>query len=36
MGLEKVDSRQTLKISRTSLSEETQVVVLEPQQREGG
>lgn len=36
MGLEKVESQEVLKISRTSLSEETQVVVLEPKQRNGG
>lgn len=32
LGLEKVDSQEVLKVSRTSLSEETQVVVLEPKQ----
>jgi L-ascorbate metabolism protein UlaG (beta-lactamase superfamily) len=36
MGLEKVDGQQVLKVSRTSLSEETRVVVLEPKQRNGG
>jgi L-ascorbate metabolism protein UlaG (beta-lactamase superfamily) len=36
MGLEKVDSQEVLKVSRTSLSEETRVVVLEPKQRNGG
>jgi len=36
MGLEKVDSQETLKVTRTSLSEETQVVVLEPKQNNGG
>jgi L-ascorbate metabolism protein UlaG (beta-lactamase superfamily) len=36
MGLEKVDSQEALKVSRTSLSEETQVVVLEPKQRDNG
>ena len=36
MGLEKVDSQEVLKITRTNLSEETQVVVLEPKQRNGG
>ncbi len=36
MGLEKVDRQDTLKISRTSLPEETQVVVLKPRQRNGG
>ena len=32
MGLEKADSQEVLKVSRTSLSEETQVVVLKPRQ----
>jgi L-ascorbate metabolism protein UlaG (beta-lactamase superfamily) len=36
MGLGKVDGQQVLKVSRTSLSEETRVVVLEPKQRNGG
>ncbi len=36
MGLEKVDSQEVLKISRTSLSEETHIVVLEPKQQNGG
>jgi L-ascorbate metabolism protein UlaG (beta-lactamase superfamily) len=36
MGLEKVDSQEMLKVNRASLSEETQVVVLEPKQRNGG
>jgi L-ascorbate metabolism protein UlaG (beta-lactamase superfamily) len=36
MGLEKADSQEVFKVSRTSLSEETQVVVLEPKQRNGG
>jgi L-ascorbate metabolism protein UlaG (beta-lactamase superfamily) len=36
MGLEKVDGQEALKVSRTSLSEETQIVVLEPKQRNGG
>ena len=36
MGLEKMDSQEVLKVSRTGLSEETQVVVLEPKQRNGG
>lgn len=36
MGLEKVDSQEALKVGRTSLSEETRVVVLEPKQRNGG
>jgi L-ascorbate metabolism protein UlaG (beta-lactamase superfamily) len=36
MGLEKVDSQDTLKVSRAGLSEETQVVVLEPRLSNGG
>ncbi|MDY6878196.1 MAG: MBL fold metallo-hydrolase [Chloroflexota bacterium] len=36
MGLEKVSSQEMLKVSRTSLAEETQVVVLKPKQRNGG
>ena len=36
MGLEKVDSQKVLKISRSNLTEETQVIVLEPKQRNGG
>jgi L-ascorbate metabolism protein UlaG (beta-lactamase superfamily) len=36
MGLDKVDSQEVLKVSQTSLSEETQVIVLEPKQRNGG
>jgi L-ascorbate metabolism protein UlaG (beta-lactamase superfamily) len=36
MGLEKIDSRELLKASRGSLSEETQVIILEPKQRNGG
>ena len=36
MGLEKVESQEMLKVSRASLSEETQVVVLEPKQLNGG
>jgi L-ascorbate metabolism protein UlaG (beta-lactamase superfamily) len=36
MGLEKVESQEMLKVSRTNLSEETQVVVLEPKQRNNG
>ena len=35
MGLETVDSQETLKVTKTSVSEETQVVVLQPRQREG-
>lgn len=36
MGLEKVDSQETLKVNRTNLSEETRVIVLEPKQQNGG
>jgi L-ascorbate metabolism protein UlaG (beta-lactamase superfamily) len=36
MGLEKVDSQEIFKVSRSSLSEETQVIVLEPRQKDGG
>ena len=36
MGLEKVDSQEAFKVSRSSLSEETQVIVLEPRQKDGG
>ncbi len=36
MGLENVDSQEVLKVSRSSLSEETQVIVLEPRLRNGG
>lgn len=36
MGLEKMDSQEALKVRRADLSEETQVVVLEPKQRNGG
>ena len=36
MGLEKIESQGALKVSRANLSEETQVVVLEPKQRDGG
>lgn len=36
MGLEKVESQDVLKVSRTDLSEETQVIVLDPRQRGGG
>ena len=35
MGLEKMESQETLKITRTSLAEETQIVVLEPKRRNG-
>jgi L-ascorbate metabolism protein UlaG (beta-lactamase superfamily) len=36
MGLEKVESQDVLKATRAGLSEETQVLVLEPRQRNGG
>lgn len=36
MGLEKVETQEMLKISRTALSEETQIIALEPRQRDGG
>jgi len=36
MGLDKVDSQEAFKVSRSSLSEETQVIVLEPRQKDGG
>ena len=36
MGLEKIDSQETLKISRANLAEGTQVIVLEPKQLNGG
>jgi L-ascorbate metabolism protein UlaG (beta-lactamase superfamily) len=36
MGLEKVDSQEALKITQTALSEETQVVVLEPKHHNNG
>jgi hypothetical protein len=36
MGLDKMDSQEALKVSRSDLSEETQVVVLEPKQQSGG
>jgi L-ascorbate metabolism protein UlaG (beta-lactamase superfamily) len=36
MGLEKMDSQEVFKVSRSSLSEETQVIVLEPRQKDGG
>ena len=36
MGLEKVDSQETLQVSRAKLSEETRVIVLEPKQQNGG
>jgi len=36
MGLEKMDSQDVLKVSRTDLSEQTQVIILAPKQRNGG
>jgi L-ascorbate metabolism protein UlaG (beta-lactamase superfamily) len=36
MGLEKVESQDVLKATRVGLSEETQVLILEPRQRNGG
>jgi L-ascorbate metabolism protein UlaG (beta-lactamase superfamily) len=36
LGLDKVDSQEMLKASQSNLSEETQVIVLEPKQRNGG
>jgi L-ascorbate metabolism protein UlaG (beta-lactamase superfamily) len=36
MGLEKMASQEVLKVSRTNLSEETQIIVLEPKQTNGG
>ncbi|MDY7075395.1 MAG: MBL fold metallo-hydrolase [Chloroflexota bacterium] len=36
MGLDKVDSQEALKVGRANLSEETQVIVLKPKQRNGG
>ncbi len=36
MGLEKVDTGDELKVGRTDVSEETQVIVLEPKSRNGG
>ena len=36
MGLEKVDSQEMLKVSRSSLSEETQVVILKPRNSDDG
>ena len=36
MGQEKIKSQKMLKVSRSSLSEESQVIVLEPKQRNGG
>jgi len=36
MGLEKVDTQDELKVGQTDLSEETQVIVLEPKLRNGG
>lgn len=36
MGLEKMASQEMLKVNRTSMSEETQIIVLDPKQRNGG
>jgi L-ascorbate metabolism protein UlaG (beta-lactamase superfamily) len=36
MGLEKMASQEMLKVNRTDLSEETQIIVLDPKQRNGG
>ena len=36
MGLEKMASQEMLKVNRTDMSEETQIVVLDPKQRNGG
>lgn len=36
MGLEKMASQEMLKVNRTGLSEETQIIVLDPKQRNGG
>lgn len=36
MGVEKVDSEEMLKVGRSDLSDETQVVVLKPRKRNGG
>lgn len=36
MGLEKVETQEMLKVTRSGLSEETQVVVLAPKQGNGG
>jgi len=36
MGLEKVRSQETLKMAKADLAEETQVIILEPKQRNGG
>lgn len=36
MGLEKVDTRDVLRVSKSGLSEETQVVALEVRQKNGG
>jgi L-ascorbate metabolism protein UlaG (beta-lactamase superfamily) len=34
MGLEKLDAQEVLKVGKSSLSEETQVVILEPRRRD--
>ena len=36
MGLVKVDSQEAIKVSRSSQSQETHVIVLEPRQKDGG
>ena len=36
MGLEKLEAQETLKVNKSDLSEETQVVVLEPRRRDEG
>ena len=36
MGLEKVDAQETLKVNQSGLSEETEVIVLEPKRRDEG
>jgi L-ascorbate metabolism protein UlaG (beta-lactamase superfamily) len=36
MGLEKLEAQDTLKVNKSDLSEETQVVVLEPRRRDEG
>ena len=36
MGLEKVDTQEALRVSKSDLSEETRVIVLEPRRRDEG
>jgi len=36
MGLENVESQETFKVTKTAVSEETRVIVLEPRLRDGG